>query len=141
MKTTDQGSHSQGNIILQHFQHFSRTKLPFSRTKYTSFKRNKSRSSEKAEHIYSMYDILLKFFYGTASFSPLLAVCSIHFYINVGKHGISLLLMVPLLFSITTDVFLSRRNFYSQAFKDLFHRQYFVQDISWLYKIPGHFQD
>ena len=38
------GSHSQGNII---FQDISRTKLPFSRIRYTEFKGNKSSYVQK----------------------------------------------------------------------------------------------
>ena len=93
---------------------FSRTKLPFSRTKYTRFKGNISRYVQKADHIYWH-------FYGRASSSPLLAVWPTHFYLNLNQHGISRL--------CTSTLFLlqSRHNISSQTF--LFWVEFFTGNI------------
>jgi len=106
------GSHSQGNII---FQDFSRIKLPFSRTKYTLFKGNKSRYVwRNIAYLFNVWSII-DMFYGTTSSSPLLAVRSTHVYLNF-----SFLLQSK--FSSTSIIFI-HRIFCSQA---IFFPGYFL---------------
>jgi hypothetical protein len=63
---------------------------------------------------------------------------STHFYLHVNTHGISWLLMVPLIFSFYNHLVFWKIVFTGLKFKWTF-LQYFL-DISWHWKIPGHFQ-
>ena len=120
---------------------FSRTKLPFSKTKYTIFKGNKSRYAPKNHIIFIQCMIDYWHFYGTSS-SPLLAVRFTHFYLNFNWCGISRLCMGTLFllqskFSSTGIIYIHRL-FVLSGF---FHRQYIFHDISWFPQIQGHFHD
>ena len=73
------GSHSQGNII---FQDISKTKLAFSRKKYTRFNGNKLIYAQKNISYLSNVWLIIDIFMVQSPPHPFLALWSTHYYLN-----------------------------------------------------------